>query len=69
MSSTGSDPRLELIQVCRKADISGSPLLRWMKAGSIEDTFRRDRRGWRVFSEAESEAELELIKKEANKIR
>jgi predicted site-specific integrase-resolvase len=54
-----------LIEVCREVDISRSTLLRWMKAGPIEDKFSRDRRGWRVFTEMD----IELIKKEANKIR
>jgi len=36
-----------------------------MKEKSVDDTFRRDRRGWRVFNEAD----LKRIKKEADKIQ
>jgi len=54
-----------LIEVCRAAGISRSTLLRWMKEKSVDDTFRRDSRGWRVFNEAD----LKRIKKEADKIQ
>jgi predicted site-specific integrase-resolvase len=52
------------IEVCRAAGISRSTLLRWMKAGAINDEFPRDRRGWRVFSDTD----LKLIQQEAQKL-
>jgi len=38
------------LEVCRKAPLSRSTLLRWLKRGLIEEPIR-DRRGWRIFSE------------------
>ena len=35
----------------RKAGISRSTLLRWVDDGVIKDASRRDRRGWRLFTE------------------
>jgi predicted site-specific integrase-resolvase len=38
------------LEVCRKANISRSTLLRWLENGLLTKT-RRDRRGWRLFTE------------------
>jgi len=38
------------LEVCRKANISRSTLLRWLKEDVLATT-RRDRRGWRLFTE------------------
>ena len=38
------------LEVCRKANISRSTLLRWLGNGLLTKT-RRDRRGWRLFTE------------------
>lgn len=35
------------------ARISRSTYIRWVKVGKVRDTARRDRNGWRLFSEAE----------------
>ena len=43
-----------MLEVCRKARISRSTLLRWLAAGVIKEP-TRDRRGWRIFSEADVE--------------
>jgi DNA-binding transcriptional MerR regulator len=43
-----------MLEVCRKARISRSTLLRWLAAGIIKEPIR-DRRGWRIFSEADVE--------------
>ena len=42
-------------EVCRAAGIGRSTLLRWVKAGILEDATYRDRRGWRLFIEADIE--------------
>jgi len=43
-----------MLEVCRKIRISRSTLLRWLAAGVIKEPIR-DRRGWRIFSEADVE--------------
>jgi len=37
-------------EVCKKIGISRATLLRWLKEGILEKP-RRDRRGWRIFTE------------------
>ena len=37
-------------EVCKKIGISRATLLRWLKGGILEKP-RRDRRGWRMFTE------------------
>ncbi len=44
--------------------MSRSTIWRWMKAGILEDSTKRDRRGWRLFSEAD----LKIIEDEAQRI-
>ena len=38
-------------EACRKAGISRATLFRWIKAGIVEDVDRKDRNGWRLFTE------------------
>ena len=52
-------------EVCTISRISKSTLLRWIKKGIIEDTSRRDWRGWRLFTEDD----LKKIKELANTIQ
>jgi len=52
-------------EVCTMNRISKSTLLRWIRNGIIEDTSRRDWRGWRLFSQDE----LQRIKEVANTIQ
>ncbi len=40
-------------EACRKAGISRSTLIRWINGGLISDVPRRDRHGWRLFTEEE----------------
>jgi len=40
-------------EAARLAGISRSTLLRWLDDGTIKNTSRRDRRGWRLFTEAD----------------
>jgi excisionase family DNA binding protein len=40
-------------EVCEKVGVSRSTLLRWISSGLIRDTVTRDRREWRLFTEAE----------------
>jgi DNA-binding transcriptional MerR regulator len=40
-------------ETARIAGISKSTLLRWLDKGVIEIQLRRDRRGWRLFTEAD----------------
>ena len=48
----GGKKRYLMLEVCRKSCISRSTLLRWLAAGVIKEP-TRDRRGWRIFSEAD----------------
>jgi DNA-binding transcriptional MerR regulator len=45
--------------------VSRSTLLRWYSSGIIKDSTLRDRRGWRLFTEAD----IKRIEAEANHIR
>ena len=40
-------------EVCHKAGISRSTLLRWLKEGYLDINDFRDRRSWRLFTEAD----------------
>lgn len=40
-------------EVYKAAGISRTTLFRWLKYGIVDDTVRRDRRGWRLFTEEE----------------
>jgi len=51
-------------ETAQLAGISRSTLLRWLDSGIIKDTPRRDRRGWRLFSEDE----LETLKAESSQV-
>ena len=52
-------------EVCQMVGISRSTLLRWLSSGIVKDVRYRDRRGWRVFTEAD----IKRIENEANKIK
>jgi len=51
------------LEVCTKAGVSRATLFRWLRAGVL-DRCRRDRRGWRLYSETD----LDRICAEANRI-
>ena len=51
-------------EVSQMVGISRLTLLRWLSSGIIQGTPRRDRRGWRLFAEAD----IKRIRDEANKI-
>jgi DNA-binding transcriptional MerR regulator len=51
-------------EACLKAGISKATFHRWVKQGVINDNSSKDRRGWRLFSEAD----IENIRTEAAKI-
>ncbi len=51
-------------EACRLAGISRSTLLRWVNKGIVSEVSRRDRRGWRLFTEDD----INSIKAEAGKI-
>ena len=51
-------------EACRVAGISKATLFRWLKAGILEDIMRRDRKGWRLFTQDD----INGIKSEATKI-
>ena len=51
-------------EACHKAGISKATFHRWVKQGVINDNMIKDRRGWRLFSEAD----IKNIKMEAVKI-
>jgi predicted site-specific integrase-resolvase len=51
-------------EACLKAGISKATYHRWIKQGIISDNIIKDRRGWRLFSEAD----IKNIRMEAVKI-
>jgi len=51
-------------ETAQLAGISRSTLLRWLDSGIIKDTPRRDRRGWRLFTDDE----LEMLKAESSQV-
>lgn len=51
-------------EACKRAGISKATLFRWVKVGILEDTMRRDRKGWRLFTEDD----IKRIKSEATRI-
>ena len=53
-----------ILEFCRKAHISRSTLLRWLKEGRIEEPIK-DKRGWRIFSEED----LKIINAEDGRTR
>ena len=38
-------------EACQRAGISKATLFRWVKMGILEDIERKDRKGWRLFTE------------------
>ena len=52
-------------EVCERVGVSRTTLWRWMKAGILEDSAKKDRRGWRLFSGSD----IKTIEDEAQKIR
>jgi len=51
-------------EACRRAGISRATLFRWLRTGILEDVMRRDRKGWRLFTQDD----INRIKSEATKI-
>lgn len=52
-------------EACERAGISRATLFRWVKEGIFEDdAVRRDRKGWRLFSEDD----IDRIKSEATRM-
>ncbi len=51
-------------EACRLAGTSRNTFLRWVREGLIPDVKRRDRRGWRLFSEAD----IDELKTEVNRL-
>lgn len=51
-------------EVCRMVGTSRSTLLRLLRNGILEDASYRDRRGWRLFIEAD----IKRIEAEVNKV-
>lgn len=52
-------------EVAERVGISRSTLLRWLSNGILKDTFRRDRRGWRLFTPED----VKIIEEEAYKVK
>jgi DNA-binding transcriptional MerR regulator len=50
--------------ICRIAGISRSTLMRWLRRGVLEHSYR-DRKGWRAFTEDN----LKRIRAEANRLQ
>jgi len=51
-------------EVCRMVGISRTTLFRWLKDGLLREAQYRDRRGWRLFTEAQ----IDKLKTEVNRI-
>jgi excisionase family DNA binding protein len=51
-------------EACQRAGISKATLFRWLKEGVLEDVARKDRRGWRLFTEDD----VKRIKTEADRV-
>ncbi len=51
-------------EACQRAGISKATLFRWFKVGILEDIVRRDRKGWRLFTQDD----INRIKFEANRV-
>ena len=51
-------------EACEMAGISRGTLFRWMREGIIEDAARKNRNGWRLFTENE----INKIRAEANRV-
>ena len=52
------------IELCRMVGISRNTLFRWLKEGILSGHQRRDRRGWRLFTEDE----VDSLNAEASRI-
>jgi excisionase family DNA binding protein len=52
-------------EACKRAGISKSTFLRWLKEGILKDVSHADRRGWRLFTDED----INTIKAEATKIK
>jgi len=52
-------------EACQIAGISKNTLLRWVKEGSFADVERKDRRGWRLFTEYD----IDRLKAEVNRMQ
>ena len=59
----GGDIYYGVFEACKRAGISKSTYYRWLNAGILKDVSHRDRRGWRLFTQAE----IERIRYEADK--
>jgi excisionase family DNA binding protein len=52
-------------EACQMAGVGRSTLLRWTRSGLLKDASHRDRRGWRLFTEAD----IKTIEDEVNHIK
>ena len=52
-------------EICKTVGVSRTTLWRWGKNGILVDSAKRDRRGWRLFTETD----LEQIRQEVQKVR
>jgi len=52
-------------EAAKMAGISRSTLLRWLDEGVIKEASRRDRRGWRLFSQVD----IDGISHEASRVK
>jgi len=51
-------------EACQRAGISRATFFRWLRAGILEDVMRRDRKGWRLFTQGD----INRIKSEATRV-
>lgn len=52
-------------EVCEIIGLSRTTLWRWMKTGVLDDSAKKDRRGWRLFTDSD----IKKIEDEAYKLK
>jgi hypothetical protein len=51
-------------EVCQIVGVGRSTLWRWLRTGVLEDSMKRDRHGWRIFTESD----ITRIENEAKRV-
>lgn len=65
MLSIGDKKYYQTNEACVIAGITKNTFFRWVDQGVFRDVALRDRRGWRLFTQAD----MERLKAEANKVQ
>ena len=65
MLNIGDNKYYQTNEACQIAGITKNTFFRWVEKGVFRDVTLRDRRGWRLFTQAD----MERLKAEANKVQ